>query len=398
MSWAGLLVRALMVPVLGLVRRRRPGALAVLALMSCVLPSAAAGSIRPQPLVTWQANGRVSTIAVSSGIAYLGGQFTAMISPGGRVVARHHLAAVAISSGRLLRWNPTANGDVNVLRVAGGTVYAGGQFSSVGGRSRHNVAAISAGTGAVRRPWRARTDGIVDAMTVRGKTIYLGGAFSQVNGARRIRLAALSTSGALDPSWRPSADATVRVLVADPATGQVYAGGDFQRISGIRSPYLAALGTRLGAVHRFAARPTGRVWDLALHGSGLYAAVGGHLPAGEAAAYALPSGTTQWSRWFDGDVQAITATGRTVYVGGHFVNICADKSGGGSPWVCTNPIARTKLADLSAADGSLRQWNPAVDSEYGVWAIRATPSYLTVGGDFKHVAGQHQWHYAEFLR
>jgi hypothetical protein len=369
-----------------------------MALVLCLVSSSAVGAIRSQPLVTWQANGRVSTIAFSSGVAYLGGQFTAMISPTGRVVPRHHLAAVAIASGKLLAWNPNADGDVDVLRVAGGAVYAGGQFSSIGHRSRHNLGAINARTGTVRRPWRAWTNGAVDAMTVRGKTIYLGGSFTQVNGARRVRLAALRTSGALASAWRPSADATVRVLVADAVTRRVYVGGDFLHISGTRTPYLAALGTRLGVVHSFAARPTGRVWDLALHGSSLYAAIGGHLPAGEAAAYTLPNGTTRWSRWFDGDVQAITATSGTVYVGGHFVNICADQSGGGSPWVCTNPIARTKLADLSASAGALRMWNPAVDSEYGVWAMRTTPSHLTIGGDFKHIANQHQWHYAEFLR
>lgn len=363
-----------------------------------IAAGAASGAIQQTPMSSWEANGRVSTIVVQNGVAYLGGQFTAMLSPSGVSVPRNHLAAIQVSTGRLLAWNPNANGNVNVLRIAGGVVYVGGGFSSLGGRPRYDAGAVSATTGAVSRTWAARTDGSVTAMAVLGSTVYLGGSFGHVNGIARTRLAAVSTSGVLDASWRPAANSTVRVLVADSATQRIYAGGDFTTVSGVSTPYLTALGTILGHVHAFAARPTGRVWGLSLSGNSLYAAVGGHTPAGEVAAYNVPSGAARWSRWFDGDAQTVSATATTVYVGGHFVNVCADQSGGGSPWVCTNPVPRAKLADFAATDGSLGSWSPGTDSEYGVWALRTPPGYLVIGGDFKHVDGQHHWHYAQFVR
>jgi hypothetical protein len=372
------------------------GAVALGAVSLAVVP--AGGAIHTLPMASWQANGRVSTIVVQNGVAYLGGQFTAMLSPAGVIVRRNHLAAVQVSTGRLLSWNPDASGNVNVLRVAGGVVYVGGRFSSLGGRPRYNAGAVSATTGAVSRTWGARTDAAVTAMAILGNTVYLGGSFGHVKGIARTRLAAVSTSGVLDQSWRPTADSTVRVLLADSANARIYAGGDFAHVSDVSTPYLAALGTVLGHVHPFAARPTGRVWGLSLSGASLYAAVGGHTPAGEVAAYGLASGKARWSRWFDGDAQTISATATTVYVGGHFLSACADQSGGGTPWVCTNPIPRAKLADLAATNGSVGTWNPGTDSEYGVWTMRTPPSHLLIGGDFKHVDGEHHWHYAQFVR
>ena len=145
----------------------------------------------------------------------------------------------------------------NILRVAGGTVYAGGQFSSVGGRSRHNVAAINAGTGGVRRPWRARADGIVDAMTVRGKTIYLGARFPgeryethTPGGAQHQRRARFVPGG--PPRMRPCACWSVI-----PRRGRSTPAATSTISRGSSRPYLAALGTASRSVHRFAAQAHG---------------------------------------------------------------------------------------------------------------------------------------------
>ena len=48
------------------------------------------------PLGTWQAQGRVSALAISNGVVYLGGSFTSLTSHGSsrKTVTRKHLAAI----------------------------------------------------------------------------------------------------------------------------------------------------------------------------------------------------------------------------------------------------------------------------------------------------------------
>src|SRR5439155_316483 len=49
-------------------------------------------------------------------------------------------------------WNPNVNGTVNTIAFSGGncsTAYIGGQFTTVGGATAHNLAAVSTTTGAL---------------------------------------------------------------------------------------------------------------------------------------------------------------------------------------------------------------------------------------------------------
>ncbi len=54
-----------------------------------------------------------------------GGDFTSVISPDGTTsVPRPHLAAVDLTTGALLPWNPTTNGGVDAMATDGTTVDA----------------------------------------------------------------------------------------------------------------------------------------------------------------------------------------------------------------------------------------------------------------------------------
>jgi hypothetical protein len=63
---------------------------------------------------------------------------------------------------------------VHTLAVSGTTVYAGGSFSSIGGQSRANLAALDATTGAAT-PWNPTVGGTVTTLAVSGTTVYVGG-------------------------------------------------------------------------------------------------------------------------------------------------------------------------------------------------------------------------------
>ena len=130
---------------------------------------------------TWVPNGPVHAIASSGSIVYIGGDFSyvgpktgygASISAstgrpllpyskvnsdiraviqdgfGGWYIAgslrvgdaeRNRIAHI-LSDGTLdPSWNPNANGDVFSLAVSGGTVYAGGLFTNIGGQARSHI-------------------------------------------------------------------------------------------------------------------------------------------------------------------------------------------------------------------------------------------------------------------
>src|SRR2546423_7906974 len=138
--------------------------------------------VQPHPVPTWQTNGRVNAIAVSGNVAYLGGQFTSMRPPGAAAGsgegARNHAAAVNLTTGALLPWNPNVNNTVRAIRVVGSTVYLGGAFTQVGGANHSRLAAVQAtGAGAVIPAFHASASGEVFALAASGSSLFVGGGF-----------------------------------------------------------------------------------------------------------------------------------------------------------------------------------------------------------------------------
>ena len=62
--------------------------------------------------------------------------------------------------------------------MSGTTVYAGGKFDTIGGQTRHNLAALdSLGTAT---SWNPNVNDIVAALALSGSTLYVGGSFNTV--------------------------------------------------------------------------------------------------------------------------------------------------------------------------------------------------------------------------
>src|SRR5438067_9769415 len=184
-----------------------------LAMLAAPVPAMAVSST---PASSWQTNGRVRAIAIAAGKIFIGGDFTRVRAPGasGGGVVRTHLAALSLTTGRVMPWHPRANGTVTALRAnaAGTTMYIGGGFTTINGFSRAHVAAVTTSGSAVRK-WHANTNGTVYAIAVSASRVYLGGSFTAVKGRRRIRLAAIgNTSSAAVAPWHPNANSTVRAL------------------------------------------------------------------------------------------------------------------------------------------------------------------------------------------
>jgi hypothetical protein len=148
------------------------------------------------------------------------------------------------------------------LRQVGGTMYAGGQFSRLGGVARSNIGAFSATTGAMTR-FAPRINGTVWAIEdLGGGRLAVGGDFTTVNGVSRRGLAVLdATTGEVDTGF--NAHLNGRVTSLNLVSGRLIAGGSFTKkleavrpTTGTDTGYLN-LGISGSYVYRTAVNPAG---------------------------------------------------------------------------------------------------------------------------------------------
>ncbi|MGN6634483.1 MAG: PKD domain-containing protein, partial [Oryzihumus sp.] len=221
----------------------RRGVLATSLAATLVLAGAAAAqaSVSTSPVSCVQPDGRVSTIVISGGTAYLGGSFTHVKDKGGATVVRNRLAAVSTATCALLPWAPSADNNVLALAVRGSTVWAGGDFTHIGTTVRNHLAALDAGTGALGA-FNPNVSNTVRALAVSSTTLYAGGTFTSAGGTSRGKLAAFSTADGSLAAWKPKASGAVNALAMSADGSDVYVGGTFTAISGVGSAaYLAAV-------------------------------------------------------------------------------------------------------------------------------------------------------------
>jgi hypothetical protein len=326
---------------------------------------------------------------------YLGGQFTSLRPAGDPAgtgeVARNHVAAVDLTTGALLPWDPNANGTVRAIRVVGTTVYLGGSFTNVGGTGRQRLAAVATGTGALVTTWTASASGEVFSLTRQNNTLFVGGSFATVDGSARANLAAVSTStGAILP-WAPTTDAQVRALRLVPGNRMVV-GGWFANMNGSSHHNLGAVDSVTGATVPWKDQTSYPVIGLAADAAGVYVAGAGG--GGNFAAFNPATGASLWQGGTNGNVQAIGVTDGFVYLGGHFQTYCGPQHG---QHTCTTPTPRDKLLAVDAATGTLQAWNPGANSVLGVFALMGTANGdMLAGGDFTSIGLRKQQGYAQF--
>ncbi len=272
----------------------------------------------------------ISAIAVAGGLVYAGGVFQTI---GGQ--ARSNLAGLD-ASGAASAWNPAADGQVTCLALQGGVVYAGGGFRNVGGAARSRLAALDSATGAAT-PWDPAPNSSVFAVAASGDTVVAGGVFTLMRPATRRRLAAFDATTHELLEWNPDADDQVDALVVH--DGKVYIGGVFRNVGGVPRDRLAALDGASGVPLAWAPGASARVSALAFSGDTLFAGgsfqtVGG-LSRSRLAAFDMATGNLL-TRTFDanGEVRTLTSARGRVFAGGAFTTIGGlGKSG----WAAIDP-------------------------------------------------------------
>jgi len=294
----------------------------------------------------------VRALAVSGSTVYLGGFFCSITDAAGTgTVARDDAAAVSAATGRDTGWDPAPVGPVYALAVSGSTVYLGGEFSRIndpantttGGIARNNAAAVSATTG-LDTGWNPNPNGYVAALALSGSTVYLGGRFSSITDSTgtttvtRYHAAAVNATTGHDTGWNPDPyfgkanpnSGSVNALAVSGTT--VYIGGYFTAIAGatptarVPRDNAAAVNATTGGATGWDPNPNNAVNAIAVSGSTVY--LGGYFglitgPAGtieeiDSGAAAVNATTGLGTGWSDslGTVNAIAASGSTVYAGG----------------------------------------------------------------------------------
>jgi len=325
------------------------------------------------------ANSTLFALAVSGSTVYAGGEFTSI---GGQT--RNRIAALDATTGLATAWNAHANGGVRALAVSGSTVYVGGNFTSIGGQPRHYIAALDATANTNNATaWNPNAGGVltpaVYALAVSGATVYAGGNFTTIGGQTRNRIAALDAISGAATTWDPNANSGVRALAVSGST--VYVGGDFTSIGGQPRHFIAALDATANTNNATAWDPNanGEVSALVVSGSTVYAggwftAIGGQFRSHIAALPATTGLATAWDPDASYHVSALAVSGSTVYAGGEFTSI------GGQP---RHFIA---ALDATANTNNATAWDPNANS--GVRALAVSGSTVYAGGEFTSIGGQ----------
>jgi hypothetical protein len=174
----------------------------------------------------------VDLVRVSGPTVYAGGGYASIGTK-----HRHYIAALKATTGTVTAWNPNPNARVASLAFAGHRVFAAGEFTKIGGRLRRGLAALTVGSGAATT-WNANADGPLSALRAAGPTLYAAGSFKHIGGRARSGLAALSASNGSARAWNPvppsgGIPAAPRGEVGSLAVGpdgSLWVGGSFNHI------------------------------------------------------------------------------------------------------------------------------------------------------------------------
>jgi len=363
---------------------------------------AQAAVVGSTPSSSWQANGRVTTITVSGTTAYIGGKFTSLRPSGAPAgtgeVTRNHAAAIDLTTGDLLPWNPNVNGVVSAIYVNGNNIYLGGSFGTVGGVTRKRAAAVNASSGALNTAFRVSgLNAEVRAIELSNGHLYLGGAFTV---PRNYSAAVDPATGAFQSGWTPVTDGPVNAIetTAD-GSNHVVIGGAFNTLNGVSSNAIGAVDPTTGASATWNWHGPNRIGtfrpfdvvSIANFGNNIYAAGTGN--GGSFMKFTPSTGDLVWIEGVTGNVENVVVVDGIAYAGGHFEAYCGAIPGNN---FCTQVARRGHLMAVDDVTGALLPWHPSANSNLGVFAIAAGPQSVVVGGDFTRLGGVAQQMFGVF--
>ncbi len=355
---------------------RRLTAVALVAI-ACLPDRAAAQSVRTDFYVT---NGQVNTQVVRDGVLYVGGSFSQVGAVTGAGLPMDSTTGLPDPG------FPRVTGIVYAVESDGaGGWFIGGQFTSVDGVARSNLAHVLADHSV--DPWNPGTNGAVRAMALSGSQLFVGGDFTVLGSTSRTRAGCVDVTTGVVTSWNPNANGTVRALHLS-ASGFMLVGGQFTSIGGQARNRIAELNLTNGAANTlwnpnanssvFALEVVGNV----LYVGGQFTNIGGQSRSRLAALNLATGAPLAWNPSVSGNVNAIVSDGPTVYVGGAFITVGA--------------VMRNRIAAVDSTTGLATAWNPNASSTVQTLFLSGESVYA--GGDFLSIGGQSRSRVAQLDR
>lgn len=378
---------------------------------------------------------------MSGTILYIGGDF---ITAGG--ASRASIAALdtTINTGSATAWDPAPTNTtvpyILSLHLNGTTLYVGGGFTTIGGASRSNIAALdtTVNTGNATA-WDPGSNVAVESMVRSGTTLYVAGGFGTIGGSARTGVAALDTTTNTNnaTAWAPQISVTGTSLGISGTT--LYMGSSTAyATNGVKRYYLLAFDTTLNSSNLLSWNPGANAQTnvIAVNGSDLFvggnfSSIGGTIRSGLAAfdTTVNTDNATAWEPHIAGSVRGMALYNSTLYVIGSFSRVnnnisrrhlagfdttvnqdnhvtCGPGLTSGAAYYGTaialnkdtlyvagnyltlggagNP--RNSIAALDVSTCTVTSWNP--DANGPVRALAVNGDNVYAGGDFTTIGGQ----------
>jgi uncharacterized delta-60 repeat protein len=212
---------------------------------------ATAGSLDAGFVAGSGANGDVFALGLTTnGLIFVGGDFTSLNGVGRTNVARLNAGGsldVSFVPDPVTRFGTNATVRALAVHTNGtnsGKVIIGGAFDQVGTQPRTNLARLNVdGTVDVSfNPGRGPDNAVFATHIQSDGKVLIGGLFTVVNSANRSFVARLNSDGSLDATFNPGSgtDGPVRGIATD-ASGRIYLVGDFLSVDGVARNRIARL-------------------------------------------------------------------------------------------------------------------------------------------------------------
>jgi hypothetical protein len=344
------------------------------------------------------------------------------LSPPDRCVLRPYLFALDAHTGALLDWDAQPDGAVLSLQATpdGRQLYAGGRFTRIGGAPAGRIALLDVATATQVPTFKPpKVDSGVRAMALRGDTLYFGGSFRRLDvgpdGAPHVvpqpaQVAAVDAgTGALRAGWPqatntggrfvghtgiPTEDGVPGVVYDMAVSGDgktVYVSGDFLHFGGQGGVVALDAVTGAPAAWQPALDQPRPVFGLTVwpgDGASVVAATGGK---GGSIQFFTPSRGTSpvWVGRTDGDATDVVATTERVYGVGHWDHGVPDRNDPclkHVPVSCPLGTPHRKLIAFEARTGETDAgFTAQANTDTGPYVALIGAHHLYVGGDFTEV-------------
>ena len=179
----------------------RAALIAGIAAVACCLPASAsavsaspalAGAVSPTPvngtptLVDTGTTEQVRQLVQCGGTMFAVGTFTE-IKQGSTTYTRNNAFSFSATAPfAVTPWDPDVNGTVDTIAFNGSdcsTAYLGGHFTTVGGTTAKNIAAVDTAAGTLVAGFKDNASGEVNTLAVANGHLLAGGAFKGINGS-----------------------------------------------------------------------------------------------------------------------------------------------------------------------------------------------------------------------